>query len=299
MKDHARNNFNISPPFDSNNSPLNDSHLNQNNNLSLGERFSNAAKSFTFEALNAVIPPAEASSSNNLNNAESYKDKKVPIFSLASKLPLLPQSMVDSVGYGDGVSFGLTDWIRDKFGTNSVVNKDSFTYKATFIAGVATPIGGGLSQIPQVKKGADYANLMWKYRTLGAERLALRREVGSFPRDRIQHETIKTEFRQQMGKPYVEDQKLAKLIDRHYRPSGEIGSGSTADAIRREIATGEPTKGKFHIQKGHDDTRFLRDWINNNSTGNPGDRAAAENILSDLQDALGNKPWYSNTIAPK
>jgi len=112
---------------------------------------------------------------------------------------LLPQGIVDAVGYGDGVSFGLTDWVRDKLDTNSVVNKDSFTYKATFIAGVATPIGGGLSQVPQVKRGADYANLMWKYRTLETERLAL----------------------------------------------------------RREIATREPTKGHFHIQKGEDDSKFF------------------------------------------
>jgi len=249
-------------PQDSDNPPLSQPSLNNSNNTSstFAERFGNVAKKLTMIGLNAVIPPAEASSLDNLNKAESYKNSKVPMLSIASKLPLLPQGIVDSVGYGDGVSFGLTNWIRDKLDTNSVVNKDSLTYKATFIAGVATPIGGGVSQIPQVKKGADYANLMWKYRTLKTERLALRREVGGFPRDRIQHETVKTEFRQQMGKPYVQDQGLDKVIDQHYRPTAEIGSGSTADAIRREIVTSEQTKGHFHIEKGHNDSKYFQNW---------------------------------------
>lgn len=94
----------------------------------------------TIGALNAVIPPAEASSLNHLNNAESYKDKKIPIFSIASKLPLLPQGVVDvAAGYGDGVSFGLTQWLREKTGIDNVVDKNSNTYNASLLAGIATP----------------------------------------------------------------------------------------------------------------------------------------------------------------
>jgi len=44
---------------------------------------------------------------------------------------------------------------------------------------------------------------------------------------------------------------------------------------------------------------FFQDWLNKNITSAPRDRAAAENMLLDLQDALGNKQWYSNTIVPK
>jgi len=90
-----------------------------------------------------TLPVAEASSFNEINNAETYKDKKVPIFSLASKLPLLPQGVVDAAaGYGDGVSFGLTQWVREKIGTDNVVDKNSNIYNASLLAGVLTPQRG-------------------------------------------------------------------------------------------------------------------------------------------------------------
>lgn len=37
----------------------------------------------------------------------------------------------------------------------------------------------------------------------------------------------------------------------------------------------------------------------NNQKASIGDRAAAENVLLDLKDALGKKPWYSQTKPPK
>ena len=33
-----------------------------------------------------------------------------------------------AAGFGDAVSFGATDWIRDKMGTNNVVDKDGAAY---------------------------------------------------------------------------------------------------------------------------------------------------------------------------
>lgn len=54
-----------------------------------------------------------------------------------------------------------------------------------------------------------------------------------------------------------------------------------------ERATGKFVKGKSHIEKGQNDIRGLRDWLRENPSAKPGDRAAAENVLKDLADALG------------
>jgi hypothetical protein len=54
-----------------------------------------------------------------------------------------------SAGFGDTISFGLTNWIRDQMGTNSAVDKCSGTYTAGEIGGyawfAATTWTGGLS----------------------------------------------------------------------------------------------------------------------------------------------------------
>ena len=65
-----------------------------------------------------------------------------------------------------------------------------------------------------------------------------------------------------------------------------MGSGSTAAAIRYERATGELVRGRSHAQKGFEDLGSLREWLQNNPTARAGDRAAAENVIRDLEDAL-------------
>ena len=44
---------------------------------------------------------------------------------------------------------------------------------------------------------------------------------------------------------------------------------------------------------------FLKNWLKNNPKATVSDRAAAENILIDLKDGIGKKPWYSQTKPPK
>lgn len=90
-----------------------------------------------------------------------------------------------------------------------------------------------------------------------------------------------------MQKPIVTDPKLQSFIDKLYRPDAETGSGSTADAIRHERATGEHIRGKLHFQKGKDALRALNRWMKNNPTAASSDRAAVENIIKDLNDAMG------------
>ena len=103
-----------------------------------------------------------------------------------------------------------------------------------------------------------------------------------------------------MGKPLAEDAALSKFVlERLYKPTAKFGSGSTADAARHELATLQQVKGKYHIEKCHDSIRFLERWLDKNPTATPGDRAIAENLILDLKDAIGQKPWYSQTKPPK
>ena len=46
-----------------------------------------------------------------------------------------------AAGFGDAVSFGATDWVRDKMGTNDVVDKDAAAY---FGGRVGAVIAGGV-----------------------------------------------------------------------------------------------------------------------------------------------------------
>ncbi len=57
----------------------------------------------------------------------------------------LPQGVVDfSAGFGDTLSFNLTNYVRDQMGTNGVVDKCSKTYTAGQVSGIAltTALGG-------------------------------------------------------------------------------------------------------------------------------------------------------------
>ena len=108
------------------------------------------------------------------------------------------------------------------------------------------------------------------------------------PKSRSSHEQQKAEYRRQMEKPAVEDPKLKDLVKDQYRENAKVGSGSTADALRMENKTGKPVGGKFHKQKAQDSIKAFENWLKKNETAKPGDRAAAENIIKDLKDALNN-----------
>lgn len=94
-------------------------------------------------------------------------------------------------------------------------------------------------------------------------------------------------LRRQMEKPHAADLRLQKILNETYRENATIGSGSTAAAIRRELETGLPVKGKMHFHKGRDKIRELQNWLRSNPSASSGDRAAAENVIKDMLDALG------------
>jgi len=112
------------------------------------------------------------------------------------------------------------------------------------------------------------------------------KDIKTFASNRALFEKYKTQLRRDMSKPSVKDVRLRKIIDGLYRDNATVGSGSTAAAIRQELKTGKPVGGSWHSQKGRDSIRNLNKWLKNNPTASAGDRAAAENIILDLRNAL-------------
>lgn len=89
--------------------------------------------------------------------------------------------------------------------------------------------------------------------------------------------------------PEVTHPRLANIVRNLYKGASNpnrIGTGSTADAIRNELATGLPTGGKFHTIKGREAISSLKNWLRRNPSASGHDRAVAERLLLDLQDAF-------------
>ena len=107
--------------------------------------------------------------------------------------------------------------------------------------------------------------------------------------NRAMHEAYKDGLRAAMQKPSVTDENLGALLNSLYRPGAKVGSGSTAAAVRQELATGRSVGGKLHSQKAGDYIKGLQRWINGNPGASLGDRAAAENVLKDLQNAMSGR----------
>jgi hypothetical protein len=126
-EERARNNFNISDPFCASRADA----------QSLSDRLTQVAAAFSVSALNSVVPLAHA---DTMQNEHAVSDKKSPIFSLNFQLPLIPQGVVNAAaGFGDGISFGVTQWVREKLDVDHVVERTSNSYNAGLLAGIALP----------------------------------------------------------------------------------------------------------------------------------------------------------------
>ncbi len=86
----------------------------------------------------------------------------------------------------------------------------------------------------------------------------------------------------------AEHPKLRNLIDQMYRRNARIGSGSTADAIRHELQTGELLSPKGHFLKGQE-MRTALQRLRKSGDLNPGDKKIATYILRDLQNSLSGQ----------
>jgi hypothetical protein len=96
-------------------------------------------------------------------------------------------------------------------------------------------------------------------------------------------------LRRSMDRPPTTDPKLSSIMDEMYRPNAKVGSGSTAAAVRSERATGQPIGGRWHTQKAEEGVIRLQKWLQANPMASPSDRAAAENVIRDLKNALVGK----------
>lgn len=93
--------------------------------------------------------------------------------------------------------------------------------------------------------------------------------------------------------PAVANQKLQNIVNNLYKGTtnpNRIGNGTTADAIRHELATGAPVGGKFHAQKGQESIRALENWLKGNPNATYRDRVVAESLLNDLRSAVRGDP---------
>lgn len=114
-----------------------------------------------------------------------------------------------------------------------------------------------------------------------------------------------------MEKPIVYDSDLHKIVEKLYRLNAEIGSGSTAAALRHEVITRQPTRGRWHLEKTEETISFLEKWLkqqdnvkqmynsnyqksvlegktlsNQYVPASNNDIAAAENLLIDLRESM-------------
>jgi RHS repeat-associated protein len=70
----------------------------------------------------------------------------------------------------------------------------------------------------------------------------------------------------------------------------QIGRGTTADAIRHTLETGEPVEGSPHVQKGQDLINGLTRWLRDEGpTATTDDVMTATEILTELQSLLTGK----------
>jgi hypothetical protein len=106
--------------------------------------------------------------------------------------------------------------------------------------------------------------------------------------DAAKHELYKKQLRQSMPKPEVNDKKLFEIIDDNYRPNAKVGSGSTADALRHEKLTGNPVGGKMHGIKAREQVTRIQKWLDKNPNAVTSDKSAAEKVMLDLMEALGD-----------
>jgi len=112
-------------------------------------------------------------------------------------------------------------------------------------------------------------------------------EASSSAKSIAQYQKLKQALRRAMAKPPVTDPTLKGLMDDLYRANATVGSGSTAAAVRQEMATGQPVGNVFHTQKAGDYLKALEKWVKNNPSASASDRHAAEQVILDLKDALG------------
>jgi hypothetical protein len=92
--------------------------------------------------------------------------------------------------------------------------------------------------------------------------------------------------------PTVKDPKLRNFVNDFFKGTKNpkrTGTGTTADAVRNELRTGQPTNGRWHLTKARESARGLQNWLKRNPNADPHDRSVAQSLLDDLRAALGGR----------
>ncbi|HQW65391.1 MAG TPA: RHS repeat-associated core domain-containing protein, partial [Gemmatimonadales bacterium] len=62
-----------------------------------------------------------------------------------------------AAGFGDAMTFGLTNKVRDRIGANRVINRTGTTYTAGELAGLGAGVGLGAASAQAIRTGATFA----------------------------------------------------------------------------------------------------------------------------------------------
>jgi hypothetical protein len=89
-------------------------------------------------------------------------------------------------------------------------------------------------------------------------------------------------------KPAVKDPDLEKIVNDLYRSNAVYGSGSTADAIRYTLQTGQLIGDSDHWQKGGESITRLYKWLAEHPGALPEDVDAVQMLANDLLHGLGH-----------
>ena len=92
-------------------------------------------------------------------------------------------------------------------------------------------------------------------------------------------------------KPEAENQKLRNYVDQLFKGvenPRRTGDGTTMDAIRHELRTGETVHDRRHVIKGQETLRGLENWLRNNLDASASDRALAQKLTDEIREALSS-----------
>ena len=246
-----------------------------------------APDGFIVNAVNNVLTPIADAAADVYEFAEAHptSTKLVTLSVQAAQIALLgplvfvKDKVIDGIvgPYIEQGSAALADFYQSK----------GVRQGASLLAAAGTLFAGALI-VGKVRQSLQEARHAAELRSLkevvGRETENVADKDG--PANRVLHERYKAELRAAMEKPTVSDKMLSGLVDKLYRPNAKVGSGSTAAAVREELITRKPVGNGFHSQKAQDSILALQKWLDGNPTARPGDRAAAENIIRDMDDAL-------------
>ena len=124
----------------------------------------------------------------------------------------------------------------------------------------------------------------------GLEAVDRARRGADGPTNVATHQQYLDDLRTVMDRPVVDDPNLNNIMADLWRPNAQIGNGSTAAAVRHELANpGARVGGRAHVEKAQNYVVGLENWLRNTPAASVSDRAAAQNVLRDLQNALGGR----------